>query len=154
MHAVLMLAAAHLHALHPSDPTHHESEAHHLSLATQGLRAAIASSPLDPDQAGALCGCSALLYTQAWSSRGEEYDRPSLFVRGERAAAGGRELDFLVRLGMGLKGVFLDWAIFPAIWASEVFGEEVAFRPILRESMRVCCHRGVVGTLMFVGGNF
>jgi hypothetical protein len=130
MHSILMIAAAHLHHLEPANETHREAETFHLSRASRGLRAAI-SAAIDPAHAVVLCGCSALLYTQAWSSRGEEYDRP--------AAGEARELDFLVRLGTGLKGVFLDQAVWPGVWSSAEFGDEIAFRPVVL--LRECAGR-------------
>jgi hypothetical protein len=120
MHSILMISAAHLHFLEPNNESYREAETFHLSRASRGLRSAI-SAELRTENAVVLCSCSALLYSQAWSSRGEEYDRP----------AGERELDFLVRLGAGLKGIFLDQSVWPGIWNSVEFGEEIAFRPVV-----------------------
>jgi hypothetical protein len=120
MHSILMVSAAHLHHLEPRDEVYREAETFHLSRASRGLRSAI-STDLNPEHAIVLCGCSAMLYTQAWSSRGEEYDRP----------AADRELDLLVRLGMGMKGVFLDRSVWSGVWNSAEFGEEIAFRPVV-----------------------
>jgi hypothetical protein len=116
-----MISAAHLHSREPWNEDYREAEAFHLSGATRGLRSAI-SMEFKTESAEALFGCSTLLYNQAWSSKGEEYDRSNIEDR---------ELDFLVRLGTGLKDIIFDRSIWPGVWNSEIFGEDVAFRPVV-----------------------
>jgi hypothetical protein len=95
MHAMLMMSAAHLSFLEPWNEDYSKAESFHLSHASKGLRAAIASQHVD-ENVQACFGAGILIYNQSWTARCGQHDETNAEHPGP---------DFLVPLATGLKDV-------------------------------------------------
>ncbi|KAF2103361.1 hypothetical protein NA57DRAFT_72337 [Rhizodiscina lignyota] len=134
MHAILMMGAAHLSYLDPTNEIYKTAELEHLSNATQGIRTGL-SSELSQSSAEALFASCILVYNQTWSSY--EYTDSGVSESHNLQI----DADFLLPLGAGLKGVISDTLIWVYIWRSSIFSECVAFSPKL--SLNQCAQHTV-----------
>ena len=102
MHAILMIAAAHMSFQHPSNEQFRTAELEHLAAATTGLRQNL-SPTLDTEQLDAVFPVCVLVYNQLWTSIED------LVGAAAAAAAADDDLltsifeDSLIHLGAGFK---------------------------------------------------
>lgn len=127
MHAVLMIAAAHLSYLEPTNELYKTAELEHLSCASHRVRLEL-SSEIREETGVALFASCILLYKQAWAAYGES------FATREEKFGPAIEDDFLLPLGAGIVSLE-NTQVWPSILRSDVFAEAVTFapKPILDE---------------------
>lgn len=130
MCAILMMGAAHLAYLNPENETYKKAELEYAAAASHGIRNGLGSA-IDASTANALFMGCIMLYNQAWASCVEVDDLTTPAI----------DMDFLVPLGTGLKGILLSTEIWKFIWRSGIFAEAVAFSP--KMSLRECANHTV-----------
>ncbi|KAH8815505.1 hypothetical protein F5884DRAFT_181201 [Xylogone sp. PMI_703] len=101
MHAILLMASAHLCYLHPESSQYSEAEAYHLALTLSGFRSEL-SNPLSAQNADAVVACAFILLHHAWSVEFSSNNEPS---RDRKVDIG---TDNMLAFSAGLKNVLLS----------------------------------------------
>ncbi|RFU30146.1 hypothetical protein B7463_g6232, partial [Scytalidium lignicola] len=101
MHAILLIASAHLHYLHPESNKYSDAEAYHLALTLSGFQSDL-SKPLSNENADTVVACSFILLHHAWSVE--------FSSNGERSINGTIDIgtDNILPLSAGLKNVLIS----------------------------------------------
>ena len=123
MQAFFMTAAAHLSYLKPDNQVYKNAELRYLARATSGLRAALAEE-VSHDSANALIAAAILLYNQAWSSL-EHLNSTML----EDAYDPAIDVDSMLPLGAGLRGLIYAPSVWKSLWRSSIFIDVIMHSP-------------------------